>query len=53
MRIFDNGIYRDMTPEEIEQLKQSMSAEVKETVEERLEKLEKLFTKIADFVNLQ
>lgn len=48
-----NGRIIDLTPEEIEQINASAPAEVKETIEERVEKMEKLFTKITDFVNLQ
>lgn len=49
-----NGIIIDMTPEEIEQFKQSITPEeIKETMEERLEKLEKLFTKITDFLGVK
>ena len=48
-----NGRIIDLTPEEIEQINASASVEVEEIVEERVEKLEKLFTKITDFVNLQ
>lgn len=40
MKIYDNGIYRDMTPEEIASLKTEEATEQKPTVEERLEALE-------------
>lgn len=53
MKIYENGTVREMTPEEIEQINASIPEEVKETAEERLEKLEKLFTKIADFLGVK
>jgi hypothetical protein len=53
MKICKNGIIRDMTPEEIAEMKKYTPEEVKETVEERLEKLEKLFTKISDFIGMK
>lgn len=52
MRIYDNGIYRDATAEELaffDKLREEIEKEVVEmqpTMEERLEKLEKLFDHI-------
>lgn len=53
MKIFENGIVREMTEEEIKELKAKIPEEVKETIEDRLEQLEKLFNRIADFLGVK
>ena len=40
MKICENGVVRDMTPEEIASLKTEEATEQKPTVEERLEAIE-------------
>lgn len=48
-----NGKIVEMTTEEIKELTDFIPDEVKETVEDRLEKLEKLFSKIADLLGVR
>jgi translation elongation factor EF-4 len=47
MRIYDKGIYRDMTAEEIEELKADMPAEqIAPSFEDRLKAVEQGFAKL-------
>ena len=50
MRCYDNGIYRDMTTEEIEALQSNSNslAETPKTPEERLAELEQAFTMLLE-----
>ena len=49
MKICENGVYREMTKEEIEEISNKIIPEEnQETIEDRLDKLENFFNKIAD-----
>lgn len=47
MKKFVNGKYFDMTPKEIEEIRKNLpKIEARETIEERMEKLERILTNI-------
>lgn len=53
-KIWENGVIREMTSKEIEEIKnQIVPEEIKETIEDRLEKLEKLFDKLSKFLGVE
>ncbi len=52
MKIYENGEFREMTEAEIQEIANYIPEEVKDTIEDRLEKLEKLFEKIAKLLGV-
>lgn len=54
MKIYENGVIREMTKEEIEELANKIVPEEKQgEIEERLAKLENFFNKIADNLGIK
>lgn len=50
MKVCENGKIREMTAEEIKALESIVIPEIQETMEDRLAKLEKSFSKIAELL---
>lgn len=51
--IYENGKLRELTDEEKQKINNAIPAEIQETVEYRLEQLEKLFNKISKLLGIK